>query len=211
MLLSLLSLSGIVYHCIRIQRIIISLGLVFFHHLNEELFEFMMSFNQNLEDIYFTSPEDIKGKIKFPANEEDVVEYDMDESPSHSRPYSMTEEYVLPNFKQNENQSARQAEINRPSPKKPVIQDEYDSDDYALARPVEDSSSNSSYSETTNVNDDENKDSSPSVGRYKNCHLTKTKIILIVASAIVVVGILSGVAIHFTSSKKGNSKYVLIF
>ena len=51
-----------------------------------------MSFNQNSDDIYFTSPEDIKGKVKFPANEEDVVEYDMDESPSNSRTYSMTEE-----------------------------------------------------------------------------------------------------------------------
>ena len=170
-----------------------------------------MSSNQNLEDIYFTSPEDIKGKIKFPSNEEDVVEYDMDESPSHSRPYSMTEEYVLPNFKQYENQSAHQAEINRPRPQKPIIQDEYDEDHYTLARPVEDSNYNSSYSVTANVNDDENKDSSPSNGRYKICRLTKSKIIIIIASSIVAVGILSGVAIHFTSSKKGNLKHILIF
>ena len=165
-----------------------------------------MSVNQNLEHVYFTSPEDIKGKIMFSANEEDVVEYDMDESPSNSRPNSMTEEYVLTNFKQNENQSALQAEINRPRPKKPVIQDEYDEDHYTLARSVKDSSNDSSYSVTTSVDDDENKKSSPSAGRYKNCRLTKTKIILIVASAIFVVGILSGVAIHFTSSKKGKSK-----
>ena len=170
-----------------------------------------MSFNQNLEDICLTSPEDIKGKIKFPANEEDVVEYDMNETPSHSRPYSMTEEYVLPNFKQNENQTTSQAEINRPRPKKPVIQDEYDEDHYTLARPVEDCSYNSSYLVTANVNDDEIKCSSPSAGRYKICRLTKTKIILIVASSIFVVGILSGVAIHFTSGKKGKLKYIWIF
>lgn len=170
-----------------------------------------MSLNQNFEDIYFTSPEDIKGKIMLPANEEDVVECDVDESASNSRPYPMTEEYVLPNFKQNENQIALQAEFDRPRPKKPVIQDEYDEDHYTLARPVEDSNYSGSYSVTANVDDDENKKSSPSAGRYKNCRLTKTKIILIIASSILVVGILSGVAIHITSSMKGKLYYILIF
>ena len=110
-----MSQSGIVYHCIRIQRIITSLGQVFFRKFDKQLLEFMMSLNQNLEDVYFTSPEDIKGKIMFSANEEDVVEYDMDESPSNSRPYSMTEEYVLPNFKQ--------MKIRAPSRQKSIDQD----------------------------------------------------------------------------------------
>ena len=97
-----------------------------------------MSIEESSIDIYFTSPLDIKGKIKPPIDEEGVIEYDIDHSQSSSRTCSMTEEYVLPNSNQESNQHEMKSELQHSRPIKPVIQDEYDEDLYCLARSVED-------------------------------------------------------------------------
>ena len=172
-----------------------------------------MNFDENNEDVYFTSPEDIKGKIKYHAhdntNEEHIVEYDINASSSSSRSHSMTDEYVLPDVKQNYYPSAPYADTDRPRLKKKVYQDEYDEDHYTLARPVEDWDGDP-YIKKANVNEEEKKDSVSSGGIYKCCRLTKRKVIIFVIIAVLLVGVVAGVAVYILSSEKGKEKYQIV-
>ena len=146
-----------------------------------------MSIEESSIDIYFTSPLDIKGKIKPPIDEEGVIEYDIDHSQSSSRTCSMTEEYVLPNSNQESNQHEMKAELQHSRPIKPVIQDEYDEDLYCLARSVEDG--------TASVRSDANEKP-----KYSNIWLSKRNIVIFVLILLCIIG---GIAIYFGYIRTG--------
>ena len=132
-----------------------------------------MSIDDNSIGMYFTSPQDLRAIKPLRDHEEGLVEYDMDENPLSSRPYSITEEYVLANSEDRNNEA--KVEINQPRPKRPIVQDVYDEDHYCFARPEEDSADRI---KTDQKKDDEEKDSNPLEGVYKRCHITKTRIII---------------------------------
>ena len=152
-----------------------------------------MSSEDSSTDIYFTSPEDIKVKIKpvmiepSPVDEEGVIEYDIDDSPSSSRTCSMTGEYVLPNSNQESNQLEINAESQHSRPKRPVIQDEYDDDLYCLARSVEDG--------TATVRADEN-----DKPIYSDIWPTKRNIIICL---LILLFIMGGLVIYFGLIRTG--------
>ena len=181
-----------------------------------------MSFDENPIDIYFTSPQDIKGKLKPRTDEEGVVEYDMDDYPPRSRPYSMTSEYsmtgeyvltpscsraysmtgeyVLPDPKLKNYGQDIPADMQQPRPKKTVIQDEYDEDHYTLARPTE------SYADTVHREkslDGEKKDSNLAKRHDTRFHLTKKKIPMCVLSSSIFLFVLGGVGMYFGLRKEG--------
>ena len=135
-----------------------------------------MSIDDNSIGMYFTSPQDLRAIKPLRAHEENVVEYDMDDTPPSSRPYSITEEYVLANSKDRNNET--QVEINQPRPSRPIVQDVYDEDHYCFARPMEDGTrkTNTDPIKYEEVND------RPSVGAYKRCNLTKERIVIFVYS-----------------------------
>ena len=140
-----------------------------------------MSSEESSTEMYFTSPEDITGKIKPPVDEEGVIEYDIDDSPSSSRTCFMTVEYVLPNSNQESYQHEVQAEVQHSRPMRPVIQDEYDEELYCLARSVEDGADT--------VRSDEN-----NIPKYSDIWLTKRNIIICVMVLLCITG---GLALYF--------------
>ena len=149
----------------------------------------MMSDDESPTDLYFTSPEDIKGKVKPPIDEDGVVEYDMDESPPSSRPCSMKVEYVLSNSNQESIQHDIESEVQHYRPKRQVIQDEYDEELYCLARTVEDGGAV--------VRIDENH-----AGKGSNVWLSKRNILICVLILLFIIG---GVATYFGLTKTGIS------
>ena len=90
--------------------------------------------DKSTTEIYFTTSQDMKGKIEPQFEEKGVVEYDLDKSLSSSRPCSMPVEYVLSNTIHKSNQLENQAELKHLRLERPVIQDEYDEELYCLAR-----------------------------------------------------------------------------
>ena len=157
-----------------------------------------MSIDDNSIGMYFTSPQDLRAIKPLRAHEENVVEYDMDDTPPSSRPYSITEEYVLANSKDGINEA--QVEINQPRPKRPIVQDVYDEDHYCFARPEEDGADRI---KTDLQKDEEEKDSNPLVGVYKRCDLTKKRIIIFIFSILFFVLSIVGIALYFSSITKG--------
>ena len=145
-------------------------------------------------DIYFTSPEDIKGKIKPPVDERGVIEYDIDDSTSSSRTCSMTGEYVLPNSNLESNQLEIKEEVQHSKPKRPVIQDEYDEDLYCLARSVEDDTGTVRSAENDNP-------------KYSDIWLTKRNAIICL---LILLFIMGGLAIYFGSIRTGISLEFII-
>ena len=146
-----------------------------------------MSSEETSTEMYFTSPEDIKAKIKPPLEEKGVIEYDIDDSPSSSRTCSMTVEYVLPNSNQESNQRETQAEVQRSRPFRPVIQDEYDEEFYCLARSVDDGSTAARFVEKKKP-------------KYSDIWLTKRNIIICVLILLCIIG---GIAIYFGLIRTG--------
>ena len=151
------------------------------------LFQFIMSSDESRAEIYFTTTQDIKGKIQPRFNEEGVLEYDLDKVLSSSRPSSMPVEYVLSNSIQESNQHENQAEVQHFRLERPIIQDEYDEELYCLARSDEDSKAP--------VRSDENNKT-----KDADAWLTKRNIIICVLILLFVMG---GVAIYFGSISSG--------
>ena len=146
-----------------------------------------MSSEESSTEMYFTSPEDIKAKIKPPLEEEGVIEYDIDDSPSSSRTCSMTVEYVLPNSNLESNQRETQAEVQRSRPFWPVIQDEYDENNYCLARSVEDGTATVQSNESNKP-------------KYSDIWFTKRNIIICLLILLFITG---GLAIYFGLIRTG--------
>ena len=146
-----------------------------------------MSSDESRAEIYFTTTQDIKGKIQPRFNEEGVLEYDLDKVLSSSRPSSMPVEYVLSNSIQESNQHENQAEVQHFRLERPIIQDEYDEELYCLARSDEDSKAP--------VRSDENNKT-----KDADAWLTKRNIII---CALILLFVMGGVAIYFGSISAG--------
>ena len=159
-----------------------------------------MSFDQDPIEVHFCPPLGIKEKDKCQTNEHGVVEYYMDESQPSSRPYSMTEEYVLANPVKETNRDDIPEEIQPSRRQKPVVQDEYDEDNYCLARPSEDGSNST---RTEQKEDEEKMHTNASKENQGRCYLTTIKTIICVLVILLVVSLVGGGAAYFTLSNKG--------
>ena len=121
-----------------------------------------------------------------PTGDEDFFEYYEKDSPSHSRPQSIPEEYVLanPSEESNPNDSHDRNPITRRA--KPIIQDEYDEDHYTLAWP--------SKGENDAVIQAKNNNDKPS----GYCTFTKNKKILGFFAVLLLVCVIIGVVFYAT-------------
>ena len=156
-----------------------------------------MSIDENSIGIYFTSPQDIREKSKSISHQEDVDEYDTDDSPLSSSPCSMTEEYVLPNSRPGYIPEEVQVEMEKPRPKRCAIQDEYDDDLYCLARPVEE---DASTIKTEQKKEEEN-NYNPSFGLEKRRYITKK--VLIICIFLSVAFVVVGAVAYFSTNTSG--------
>ena len=93
-----------------------------------------MSGNVNANRTYPSVGENNNGTPKTPTGDEDFFEYYEMDSPTPSRYQSITEEYVLANPSEESNPIDSQNTIPQPRRAKQVIQDEYDENNYTLAR-----------------------------------------------------------------------------
>ena len=95
-----------------------------------------MSSNQYPIGIYFSTKKDIKKakELRSETIETGVIEYDSEYSPPSPSYYPMIEEYVLPRWTEKTNNDDIHPGMSQPSRKRPIIQDEYDEDNYTLAR-----------------------------------------------------------------------------
>ena len=155
-----------------------------------------MSIDENLIGIYFTSPQDIRKKSKSISHQKDVDEYDTDVSPLSSSPCSITDEYVLPNSKPVYISEEVQVEMEKPRPKRCVVQDEYDDDLYCLARPVEEDAGTIKAEQKK-----EEENNNPSFGLEKHRYITMK--ILIICIFMFVVFVLVGAVAYFSTNTSG--------
>ena len=116
------------------------------------------------------------GTPKTPTRDENFFEYYEEDSPIPSRPQSITEEYVLAN--PSENPIDSQDTILQPRRSRQVIQDEYDEDNYTLARDSNDG--------TVSVSPDNNNGDTP----FGCCALSKNKKVVGFVAVLLVVSII---------------------
>ena len=150
-----------------------------------------MYLNQNERGVYLSPTSDTHSNSRSFTNDAEYVEYDMDDSQTSS----MTGEYVLSSSTPQHNQ-------NQPiKPRKPVIQDIYDEDDYTLARPDQYGYDAVKPEQKKEV---EKKDSDTSSGGTRCCNLTKNKKIIICSlSILLILCTVGGVVSYFILSKEG--------
>ena len=122
-----------------------------------------------------------------PTRDENFFEYYEEDSPIPSRPQSITEEYVLAN--PSENPIDSQDTILQPRRSRQVIQDEYDEDNYTLARDSNDG--------MVSVSPDKNNSDTP----FGCCALSKNKKGVGFVAVLLVVSIIGGVVVLTTFGK----------
>ena len=124
-----------------------------------------------------------------PTGDENFFEYYEKDSPSLSRPQSVTEEYVLANPSEESNPIDTQDRDPLPKRTRPIIQDEYDEEHYTLARPSE--------SENDAVIPEKSNSDKPM--RY--CTFTKNKKVIGFFAVLLIVSLIAGMVVYATLGK----------
>ena len=155
-----------------------------------------MSHNQDSNTIDQSSDQINNGLPETPSLEDDIFkEYEEGplESRTPSRTSSIPEEYVLANPSEESNQIAGPSSIPQPRRARQVIQDEYDENNYTLARPSDDSNDDT----LRTVDHEDNQ-------RLARCSMTKrTKLILFIC-IFVVISVTGGIIAYIALGKQGN-------
>ena len=125
-------------------------------------------------------------------------EYYEEGSFSPSRISSIHEEYVLSNPSEDSNQVSAPTSIPQPRRTRQVIQDEYDEDNYTLARTSDDINDGA----RTAQHEDGQQLTQSKVN--KKCTMTKHKKIMFIIGVLIVISVAGGVIAYIALGKEGN-------
>ena len=148
-----------------------------------------MSGNVNANRTYPSVEQNTNGTPKTPTGDENFFEYYEKDSPTPSRSQSIPEEYVLANPSEESNPIDSQNTIPQSRRARQVIQDEYDENNYTLARASNDG--------TVIVSPVKNNDDTP----FGCCALSKNKKVVCFVAVLLVVVIVGGVIVYTVLGK----------
>ena len=122
-----------------------------------------------------------------------------EDSPPLSREQSIEEEYILSESSSDEDENASRPEEHIQRPKKPVIRDIYDENNYTLARPY-------GITSHDNIKIEEEEKSE----RVASTSCSKKKITIGIVIGILTVGAIGGVCTLVLLDKQGTCKKLLV-
>lgn len=159
-----------------------------------------MSSDQDPIEVYFSSWKDIKERVQAQKTEDDIVEYDMEDTPPSSIRSSMTGEYVLSMNSSTSIQESNQPQIPQQGHNNPVIEDTYDDDGYCLARPSSDHNNEVITTQTSSI--DGKADASIHIECGRFFPLSKKKATICCLYIFIILSVAGGLSAYFILSNK---------
>ena len=159
-----------------------------------------MSSDQDPIEVYFSSWKDIEERVQAQKVEDDIVEYDLEDTPPSSMQNSMTGEYVLSMTSSTSILESDTSQIPQQARNNPVVLDSYDEDGYCLARTSSDHNTDVITTQTNSIDCKEGASIPIECGRF--FPLTKKKTTICCLFIFIILSVVGGLVAYFILSNE---------